>query len=305
MERIIIYIENDTVSAFNVKKDEPIRPKGLDSMKLDSKESVSNFCKILRDKYNIDDFSDIDMSICLVNEGADEEKLTALREELQNAYNYCENTVENTVELKRNIDKQNVELINENAKLKSQLESSMKENVVSKEKLSELEIQLQELNKFKEDVTKAIEKKLEQKKSIQEKRERQDCIHKIDFIHDSQWNDNNKFSPHTSEQVYFHRKLQNGKKVSYGQIIGAYNRDKDIFSTGMFNLGPMIGAYNRDKDTSTFSVSGRCMMAKTNGILYYLTDENKAVGHGDIVAVIGNFNSLEKAKAYLKNNNLF
>lgn len=284
MERIIIYIENDTVSAFNVKKDEPIRPKGLDSMKLDSKESVSNFCKILRDKYNIDDFSDIDMSICLVNEGADEEKLTALREELQNAYNYCENTVENTVELKRNIDKQNVELINENAKLTSQLESSMKENVVSKEKLSELEIQLQELNKFKEDVTKAIEKKLEQKKSIQEKRERQDCIHKIDFIHDSQWNDNNKFSPHTSEQVYFHRKLQNGKKVSYGQI---------------------IGAYNRDKDTSTFSVSGRCMMAKTNGILYYLTDENKAVGHGDIVAVIGNFNSLEKAKAYLKNNNLF
>ncbi len=283
MEKIIIYIEGDTVSAYNVKKGEPIRPKGLDSMKLDSKESVSVFCKILRDKFNIDDFSEIDMSICLVNEGADEEKLTALREELQNAYNYCENTVENTVELKRNIDKQNVELINENAKLKSQLESSMKENVVSKEKLSELEIQLQELNKFKEDVTKAIEKKLEQKRSIQEKRERQDCIHKIDFIHDSQWNDNYKFSPHTSEQVYFHRKLLNGKKVSCGQI---------------------IGVYNRDKDTSTFSVSGRCMMAKTNGILYYLTDENKAVGHGDIVAVIGDFNSLEEAKAYLKDNNL-
>ena len=56
MEKIIIYIENDTVSACNVKKGEPIRPKGLDSMKLDSKESVSNFCKILRDKYNIDDF---------------------------------------------------------------------------------------------------------------------------------------------------------------------------------------------------------------------------------------------------------
>lgn len=283
MEKIIIYMEDDTVSAFNIKKGEPIRPKGLDSMKLDSKESVSNFCKILRDKFNIDDFSEIDMSICLVNEGADEEKLSALREELQNAYNYCENTVENTVELKRNIDKQNVELINENAKLKSQLESSMKENVISKEKLSELEIQLQELNKFKEDVTKAIEKKLEQKKSIQEKRERQNCIYKIDFIHDSQWNANDKFSPHSSEQVYFHRKLQNGKKVSYGQIIGVYNRDKDF---------------------SIFSVSGRCMMAKTNGILYYLTDENKAVGHGDIVAVIGDFNSVEEAKAYLKVNNL-
>lgn len=284
MERIIIYIEDDTVSAFNVKKGESIRPKGLDSMKLDSKESVSNFCKILRDKYNIDDFSDIDMSIYLVNEGADEEKLTALREELQNAYNYCENTVENTIELERNIDKQNIELINENEKLKSKLEASIKETADLKEKLSELETQVQELNKFKEGITNAIEKKLEQKKSIQEKRERQDCIHKIDFIHDSQWNDNDKFSPHSSEKVYFHRKLLNGKKVSYGQI---------------------IGVYNRDKDTSTFSVSGRCMMAKTNGILYYLTDENKAVGHGDIVAVIGDFNSLEEAKAYLKDNNLF
>ena len=287
MEKIIIYIEDDTVSAFNVKKGEPIRPKGLDSMKLDSKESVSVFCKILRDKFNIDDFSEIDMSICLVNEDVNTEILAALREELQNAYNYCENNAENTVELKRNIDKQNLELINENEQLKSQLESSIKENADLQERMSELETQVQELSQFKEEISKAIDKKLEQKKSIlerKERQERQDCIHKIDFIHDSQWNDNNKFSPHTSEQVYFHRKLQNGKKVSYGQI---------------------IGVYNRDKDTSTFSVSGRCMMAKTNGILYYLTDENKAVGHGDIVAVIGDFNSLEEANAYLKDNNLF
>lgn len=287
MEKIIIYIEDDTVSAFNVKKGEPIRPKGLDSMKLDSKESVSVFCKILRDKFNIDDFSEIDMSICLVNEDVNTEILAALREELQNAYNYCENNAENTVELKRNIDKQNLELINENEQLKSQLESSIKENADLQERMSELETQVQELSQFKEEISKAIDKKLEQKKSIlerKERQERQDCIHKIDFIHDSQWNDNNKFSPHTSEQVYFHRKLQNGKKVSYGQI---------------------IGVYNRDKDTSTFSVSGRCMMAKTNGILYYLTDENKVVSHGDIVAVIGDFNSLEEANAYLKDNNLF
>ena len=284
MEKIIIYIEGDTVSAFNVKKGEPIRPKGLDSMKLDSKESVSVFCKILRDKFNIDDFSEIDMSIYLVNEDANTESLAALREELQNAYNYCENTVENTVELKRSIDKQNLELINENERLKSQLESSIKENADLQERMSELETQVQELSQFKEEISKAIDKKLEQKKSILERKERQDRIHKIDFIHDSQWNDNDKFSPHTSEQVYFHRKLQNGKKVSYGQI---------------------IGVYNRDKDTSTFSVSGRCMMAKTNGILYYLTDENKVVSHGDIVAVIGDFNSLEEANAYLKDNNLF
>ena len=283
MEKIIIYIEGDTVSAFNVKKGEPIRPKGLDSMKLDSKESVSVFCKILRDKFNIDDFSEIDMSICLVNEDVNTEMLAALREELQNAYNYCENNAENTVELKRNIDKQNLELINENEQLKSQLESSIKENADLQERMSELETQVQELSQFKEEISKAIDKKLEQKKSILERKERQDCIHKIDFIHDSQWNDNDKFSPHTSEQVYFHRKLQNGKKVSYGQI---------------------IGVYNRDKDTSTFSVSGRCMMAKTNGILYYLTDENKVVSHGEIVAVIGDFNSIEEAKAYLKDNNL-
>lgn len=284
METIIIYLEANTASAFNVTKGSPINIKGMPSMIIDTRESVFQFCNILKDKFHIDDFSEIDMSIYLVNEDANTESLAALREELQNAYNYCENTVENTVELKRSIDKQNLELINENEKLKSQLESSIKENADLQERMSELETQVQELSLFKEEISKAIDKKLEQKKAILERKERQDCIHKIDFIHDSQWNDNDKFSPHTSEQVYFHRKLQNGKKVSYGQI---------------------IGVYNRDKDTSTFSVSGRCMMAKTNGILYYLTDENKAVGHGDIVAVIGDFNSLEEAKAYLKDNNLF
>ena len=283
METIIIYLEANTASAFNVTKGSPINIKGMPSMIIDTRESVFQFCNILKDKFHIDDFSEIDMSIYLVNEDANTESLAALREELQNAYNYCENTVENTVELKRSIDKQNLELINENEKLKSQLESSIKENADLQERMSELETQVQELSLFKEEISKAIDKKLEQKKAILERKERQDCIHKIDFIHDSQWNDNDKFSPHSSEKVYFHRKLLNGKKVSYGQI---------------------IGVYNRDKDTSTFSVSGRCMMAKTNGILYYLTDENKAVGHGDIVAVIGDFNSLEEAKAYLKDNNL-
>ncbi len=283
METIIIYLEANTASAFNVTKGSPINIKGMPSMIIDTRESVFQFCNILKDKFHIDDFSEIDMSIYLVNEDANTESLAALREELQNAYNYCENTVENTVELKRSIDKQNLELINENEKLKSQLESSIKENADLQERMSELETQVQELSLFKEEISKAIDKKLEQKKAILERKGRQDCIHKIDFIHDSQWNDNDKFSPHSSEQVYFHRKLQSGKKVSYGQI---------------------IGVYNRDKDTSTFSVSGRCMMAKTNGILYYLTDENKAVGHGDIVAVIGDFNSLEEAKAYLKDNNL-
>lgn len=284
METIIIYLEADTASAFNVTKGSPINIKGMPSIVINSKESVFQFCDILKEKFNIDDFSEIDMSIYLVNIDANENVLSLLRNELSSVHNYCENTAENTVELKRNIDKQNVELINENAKLKSKLEASIKETADLKEKLSELETQVQELNKFKEGVTKAIEKKLEQKKSIQEKRERQDCIHKIDFIHDPQWNDNDKFSPHCLEKVYFHRKLLNGKKVSYGQI---------------------IGVYNRDKDTSTFSVSGRCMMSKKKGILYYLTDENKAVGHGDIVAVIGDFNSLEEAKAYLKDTICF
>lgn len=154
MERILIYIENDTVSAFNVKKGEPIRPKGLDSIKLDSKESVSNFCKILRDKYNIDDFSEIDMSICLVDEGADEEKLTALREELQNAHKFYENTEENTIELAKKNDETIKELKTQVDKLKSLNDSLKSEKESLQKTITEYESELTSLREFKESVTK-------------------------------------------------------------------------------------------------------------------------------------------------------
>ena len=147
--------------------------------------------------------------------------------------------------------------------------------------------EIQDLSQFKEDVTKAIEKKLEERKALLENRKMQDCIHKIDFIHDTQWNDDIKFSPHHSEKVHFHRKMENGDKVSYGQIIGVYDQSSYAIPVGYKYIN---------------SASGRLLMAKTNGYLYYLVDDNKAVSHGEIVAVIGNFNSLEEAAGFVVNN---
>lgn len=213
MEKIIIYIENDTVSACNVKKGEPIRPKGLDSMKLDSKESVSNFCKILRDKYNIDDFSDIDMSICLVNEGADEEKLTALREELQTAHNFYENTEENTIELAKKNDETIKELKTQVDKLKS-LNASLKSEKESLQKtITEYESELTSLREFKESVTKKAEEKLTKINEVREKREIEAQLIKADFIHDDQWDINNRFIPHAdTDAVYIHQKFKMEKQ---------------------------------------------------------------------------------------------
>ena len=287
MEKIIIYIENDTVSACNVKKGEPIRPKGLDSMKLDSKESVSNFCKILRDKYNIDDFSDIDMSICLVNEGADEEKLTALREELQTAHNFYENTEENTIELAKKNDETIKELKTQVDKLKS-LNASLKSEKESLQKtITEYESELTSLREFKESVTKKAEEKLTKINEVREKREIEAQLIKADFIHDDQWDINNRFIPHAdTDAVYIHQKFKNGETVSLGSIIAIYD---DI----------LLG-----KNKSYRENGARIIKSKVSGRIFYLSEENQTITHGYPIAMIGDFNSVEEAACYAEEHNL-
>ena len=287
MEKIIIYIENDTVSACNVKKGEPIRPKGLDSMKLDSKESVSNFCKILRDKYNIDDFSDIDMSICLVNEGADEEKLTALREELQTAHNFYENTEENTIELAKKNDETIKELKTQVDKLKS-LNASLKSEKESLQKtITEYESELTSLREFKESVTKKAEEKLTKINEVREKREIEAQLIKADFIHDDQWDINNRFIPHAdTDAVYIHQKFKNGETVSLGSIIAIYD---DI----------LLG-----KNKSYRENGARIIKSKVSGRIFYLSEENQTITHGYPIAMIGDFNSVEEAAEYAVIHNL-
>ena len=287
MEKIIIYIENDTVSAFNVKKGEPIRPKGLDSMKLDSKESVSNFCKILRDKYNIDDFSEIDMSICLVDEGADEEKLTALREELQNAHKFYENTEENTIELAKKNDETIKELKTQVDKLKSLNDSLKSEKESLQKTITEYESELTSLREFKESVTKKAEEKLTKINEVREKREIEAQLIKADFIHDDQWDINNRFIPHAdTDAVYIHQKFKNGETVSLGSIIAIYD---DI----------LLG-----KNKSYRENGARIIKSKVSGRIFYLSEENQTITHGDPIAMIGDFNSVEEAAEYAVIHNL-
>lgn len=287
MEKIIIYIENDTVSAFNVKKGEPIRPKGLDSMKLDSKESVLNFCKILRDKYNIDDFSDIDMSICLINEGADEEKLTALREELQSAHNFYENTEENTIELAKKNDETIKELKTQVDKLKSLNDLLKSEKESLQKTITEYESELTSLREFKESVTKKEEEKLTKINEVREKREIEAQLIKADFIHDDQWDINNRFFPHADKDVvYIHQKFKNGETVSVGSIIAIYD---DI----------LLG-----KNKSYRENGARIIKSKVSGRIFYLSEENQTITHGYPIAMIGDFNSVEEAAEYAVKHNL-
>lgn len=287
MEKIIIYIETDTVSAFNVKKGEPIRPKGLDSMKLDSKESVSNFCKILRDKYNIDDFSEIDMSICLVDEGADEEKLTALREELQNAHKFYENTEENTIELAKKNDETIKELKTQVDKLKSLNDSLKSEKESLQKTITEYESELTSLREFKESVTKKAEEKLTKINEVREKREIEAQLIKADFIHDDQWDINNRFIPHAdTDVVYIHQKFKNGETVSLGSIIAIYD---DI----------LLG-----KNKSYRENGARIIKSKVSGRIFYLSEENQTITHGYPIAMIGDFNSVEEAAEYAVIHNL-
>lgn len=287
MEKIIIYIENDTVSAFNVKKGEPIRPKGLDSMKLDSKESVSNFCKILRDKYNIDDFSEIDMTIYLVNEEANTEILAALREELQNAHKFYENTEENTIELAKKNDETIKELKTQVDKLKSLNDSLKSEKESLQKTITEYESELTSLREFKESVTKKAEEKLTKINEVREKREIEAQLIKADFIHDDQWDINNRFIPHAdTDAVYIHQKFKNGETVSLGSIIAIYD---DI----------LLG-----KNKSYRENGARIIKSKVSGRIFYLSEENQTITHGYPIAMIGDFNSVEEAAEYAVIHNL-
>ena len=287
MEKIIIYIENDTVSAFNVKKGEPIRPKGLDSMKLDSKESVSNFCKILRDKYNIDDFSEIDMTIYLVNEEANTEILAALREELQTAHNFYENTEENTIELAKKNDETIKELKTQVDKLKSLNDSLKSEKESLQKTITEYESELTSLREFKESVTKKAEEKLTKINEVREKREIEAQLIKADFIHDDQWDINNRFIPHAdTDAVYIHQKFKNGETVSLGSIIAIYD---DI----------LLG-----KNKSYRENGARIIKSKVSGRIFYLSEENQTITHGYPIAMIGDFNSVEEAAEYAVIHNL-
>lgn len=287
MEKIIIYIENDTVSAFNVKKGEPIRPKGLDSMKLDSKESVSNFCKILRDKYNIDDFSEIDMTIYLVNEEANTEILAALREELQNAHKFYENTEENTIELAKKNDETIKELKTQVDKLKSLNDSLKSEKESLQKTITEYESELTSLREFKESVTKKAEEKLTKINEVREKREIEAQLIKADFIHDDQWDINNRFIPHAdTDAVYIHQKFKNGETVSLGSIIAIYD---DI----------LLG-----KNKSYRENGARIIKSKVSGRIFYLSEENQTITHGYPIAMIGDFNSVEEAACYAEEHNL-
>lgn len=287
MEKIIIYIENDTVSAFNVKKGEPIRPKGLDSMKLDSKESVSNFCKILRDKYNIDDFSEIDMNIYLVNEGANAQTINALREELQTAHNFYENTEENTIELAKKNDETIKELKAQVDKLKSLNDSLKSENESLQKKITKYETELTSLRELKESVTKKAEEKLTKINEVKEKREIEAQLIKTDFIHDDQWDINNRFFPNADKDaVYIHQKFKNGETVSVGSIIAIYD---DI----------LLG-----KNKSYRENGARIIKSKVSGRIFYLSEENQTITHGYPIAMIGDFNSVEEAAEYAVKHNL-
>lgn len=173
-----------------------------------------------------------------------------------------------------------------------ELENLTSEVSTLKKTIEEKDSEISELQSFKELVTKKVEEikekrkvesELNQKKGILENKNIQDCICKIDFINDTQQNDNNKFFPHTSEKVFFNRKVKNGARVSYGQIIG-------IYGTPFFSA---LGI-----------VFGRIVMAKTNGRIYYFANDNALVGNGEIVAVIGDFNSKDEAAMYFKEHNL-
>ncbi len=151
--------------------------------------------------------------------------------------------------------------------------------------------ELQKLLDFKQFILDTIEKKIEQINSIRKNSEILDCICKIDFNNDPQLLSGFEFSPATSEKAQFHSNtsMYNGKKVFPGQCIGIYDNGH-ISST--YDISSKLRNSGR----------GRKVMAKKVGKIFFLVADNQLISHGEIVAIIGDFNSLEEAKDFVTQN---
>ncbi len=286
---VMIDIFNNSVQAINDSKDVQLSD-------LKSKLRLSNLSKELKKKYDTvtEEFSDenlLEISSS-IREGLLKE-INKYKDDIFNAHNICFKMKEAVAELfghkisdeinPDNLVKEYVpDLFKELQKkysLKKEIQDS--EEYVSKQKKHE-ENDTSPSSVEKQKEVQKVHDLLIQVMGVQKMHDllNKEHIHIIDFDYDYQWNDNAKFYPTETEQVFFHRNCQNGQKVSSGNLIGTYSA----------------------LSVSDRKVCGRTINAKTNGVLYYLTADNQLVSNGEIVAVIGDFKSVKEAQEFVKNN---
>lgn len=289
--RAIIFITKDTLQTFKVvdEKYEALNSKGLSYINYNSESDLAEYADILKTKYNIDDFSEINISFSIINVGAEDKYIESLKSLLDGAEKIDINNIEKLIplvlaskgEIKTNTALQEdyeaalkriKQVENENNKLK---EYSEKQTGEIDDLITQTTVLKTEIESIKKEKIKAEElEKQKQKKEI----ELSKSIYKIDFLKNAE--ESGIFlSVPKGQTVTFNKKFKNGDMVSQGSVIATYYKGSR-FSNG---------------EISIFALKA--------GRIYYMVNDNANVKNGDVIAVIGEKNwTKDDAIFFLKQN---
>lgn len=276
--RAIIFITKDTLQTFKVvdEKYEALNSKGLSYINYNSESDLAEYADILKTKYNIDDFSEINISFSIINVGAEDKYIDSLKSLLKGAEKIDVNNIEKLIplllaskgEIKTNTALQEdyevalkkiEQLEDEKNKLK---EYSEKQSGEIDDLITQTTVLKTEIESIKKEKIKA--EKLEEQKQENE-RELSKSIYKIDFLKNAE-ESGIVLSIPKGQTVTFNKKFKNGEMVSQGSVIATYYKGSR-FSSG---------------EVSIFALKA--------GRIYYMVNDNANVKNGDVIAVIGEKN---------------
>ena len=277
--RAIIFITKDTLQTFKVvdEKYEALNSKGLSYINYNSESDLAEYADILKTKYNIDDFSEINISFSIINVGAEDKYIESLKSLLDGAEKIDVNNIEKLIplvlaskgEIKTNTALQEdyevalkkiEHLEDEKKKLIEQREKQADEigNLISQTDSLKSEIDSIKKEKIK---TETLEKQKQEKE-----KELSKSIYKIDFLKNAE-ESGVVLSIPNGQTVTFTKKYKNGAMVSQGSVIATYN------ALGITFYGKAIP-----------------IIALKEGRIYYMVNDNAKVKNGDVIAVIGEKN---------------
>ncbi|MCQ2572902.1 MAG: hypothetical protein MJ182_03305 [Treponema sp.] len=268
--RAIIFITKDTLQTFKVvdEKYEALNSKGLSYINYNSESDLAEYIDILKTKYNIDDFSEINISFSIINVGAEDKYIESLKSLLDGAEKIDVNNIEKLIplvlaskgEIKTNTALQ--EDYEVALKKIKHLEDEKKKLIEQREKQAdEIDNLISQTDSLKSEIDSIKKEKIKtetlEKQKQEKEKELSKSIYKIDFLKNAEESGIALYIP-KGNCVTFHKKYKNGDMVSQGSVIATY--------------------YN----VSIFALKA--------GRIYYMVNDNANVKNGDIIAVIGEKN---------------
>lgn len=291
--RAIIFITKDTLQTFKVvdEKYEALNSKGLSYINYNSESDLAEYADILKTKYNIDDFSEINISFSIINVGAEDKYIDSLKSLLDGAEKIDVNNIEKLIplvlaskgEIKTNTALQ--EDYEVALKKIEQLEDEKKELIEQSEKQAdEIDNLISQTDSLKSEIDSVKKEKIKtetlEKQKQEKEKELSKSIYKIDFLKNAE-ESGIVLSIPNGQTVTFNKKFNNGDMVSQGSVIATYSPTNTPIALRFGN-----------------SIS---ITALKTGRIYYMVNNNATVKNGDVIAVIGETNwTKDDAISFLK-----